>query len=978
MKIHTISTARPNYSYIHFIEAAIVIFLLATTFALSIPALNLRSTESFVILAGSTVTGIPPVNIVGNVGLSPAAGSFIAGFDGSNVTGTLYVVDASGPSGSVVNATLLQTAKSDLTTAYNEAAGRTPVPTGTFLNPGSGNMGGLNLVAGLYKFTSNAAITGSNLTLTGSASDVWIFQIASALNLGSGISIILAGGAQASNIFWQVGTSATLGTYSVFKGTILADQSISLGTGATMDGRALAFSAAVTMASGVTTNRPVATTTGPIFSVNPSQLAFGYVNNGSTKRDSVTVTNTGTADLIISSVTSSNTLYTISPSNGTITPGSTRKFYITFAPLANISQNGKIYFNHNAPSVKDSIQVSGVGELPVFNVTPLSLNFGTVKNGLSKRDSVIVTNTGTANLVISSVTSSNLRFTVTPSTGTLTPGSTMKYYVTFSPLVDGLQNARIYFNHNAASIKDSIQVRGLSNATGNFPIFSINPSSLNFGNLLIGSIKMDSVTVTNTGLASLIISNSTVSNIYFNINPTSAVIPAGTSMKFYISFAPLVTGIQNADVVFYHNGNNGKDSIPVTGSVIGSTLEPKFSVTPSSLDFGSVFIGINKQKSVTVKNIGTANLIISSVISTDVHFTVTPLLGTMTPGGTQDFFITFSPTVVGLINAKIIFSHNDGKDTINVTGNGIDNLSIITIDAARKLPIGSEFVIEGIVTRSLGDYTRIQDNSAGLTIIQKYGLFFNDVENKEIGMGDKLRIQGKISEVGFLKVIDGSDLTGYQRLSRSNTMPSAVKVTLSELVSNGEKYESCLITLDKMTVAGGNDLIYMESKSYQTIDQSNNSNLVEIRIGNHADTDMDGMPFNGTSVTFVGVLSQSSLSNPLAGYQLTPVLSTDLFAFPTSVNGETNQSTLSDNYPNPFNASTLIQYNLENSDFVSIKVFNVLGKEVATLVNSIQEAGSHDVTFTASGSNQSLESGVYYYSLTVGRFVSAKQMIFVK
>jgi hypothetical protein len=141
---------------------------------------------------------------------------------------------------------LLLTAKGDLTTAYNDAAGRSPTPSGPFLNPGAGNLGGLNLVPGLYKFTGTALITGSDVTLTGGPDDVWIFQIAADLEVGSTIHVILAGGAQARNIFWQVGTSATIDTFAVFKGTILADQAITMNTSSVMDGRALAFSAGVT------------------------------------------------------------------------------------------------------------------------------------------------------------------------------------------------------------------------------------------------------------------------------------------------------------------------------------------------------------------------------------------------------------------------------------------------------------------------------------------------------------------------------------------------------------------------------------------------------------------------------------------------------------------------------------------------------------------------------------------------------------
>lgn len=214
---------------------------------------NLGSTSNFAILAGASVSNVPISSVTGNVGLSPAAGSGITGFGAMEITGIVYTVDVSGPAGSTMAPTMLTAAKGDLTIAYNAAAGRTPVPSGTFLDPGTGNIGGLTLIPGLYKFTSTASITGSNVTLSGNATDVWIFQIATALNVGNGIHVILTGGAKAANIFWQVGTSATLGSTSVFKGTILADQSISLNTGAVVEGRLLASSASVTLASSTVT-----------------------------------------------------------------------------------------------------------------------------------------------------------------------------------------------------------------------------------------------------------------------------------------------------------------------------------------------------------------------------------------------------------------------------------------------------------------------------------------------------------------------------------------------------------------------------------------------------------------------------------------------------------------------------------------------------------------------------------------------------
>ncbi len=207
--------------------------------------IDLGSAAHFTILAGAAITTTGGGVINGDIGASPISGTAIH-LTQAQVNGHIYAVDAAGPAGSIIDAALLLTAKGDLTTAYNAAAGRTPVPSGPFLNPGAGNLGGLNLVPGLYKITSTTLVIGADLTLTGGVNDVWIFQCAADLQLVSGMKILLVGGAQARNVFWQVGSSAVIGTFASFQGTIMADQAITMGTSSSLNGRALAFTAGVT------------------------------------------------------------------------------------------------------------------------------------------------------------------------------------------------------------------------------------------------------------------------------------------------------------------------------------------------------------------------------------------------------------------------------------------------------------------------------------------------------------------------------------------------------------------------------------------------------------------------------------------------------------------------------------------------------------------------------------------------------------
>lgn len=202
---------------------------------------NLGSAANFAVLAGAAVTNTGPTEIFGNVGLHP--GSSVGGFPPGIVHGLFEV-----------GTPTALAAKGDLTVAYNDAQGRVdPILLA------NGNLGGLTLTPGVYTFATNLQLSGTGpqaiLTLDaqGDATAVWIFQCKAGFDATSGTSIVLSGGAKAANVYWAVASTASFGTTVSFVGTVMAEASVTLATGATLNGRALASSANVTLDSNTIT-----------------------------------------------------------------------------------------------------------------------------------------------------------------------------------------------------------------------------------------------------------------------------------------------------------------------------------------------------------------------------------------------------------------------------------------------------------------------------------------------------------------------------------------------------------------------------------------------------------------------------------------------------------------------------------------------------------------------------------------------------
>ncbi|KAJ7174766.1 antifreeze protein [Mycena filopes] len=213
--------------------------------ALGPAAVNLRTAANYAILSQSGVSTVPPSAITGAIGTSPIAATALTGFSltldssgqfstSSQVVGKLFAADYATPTPAT-----LTTAVSDMGTAYTDATGRV---NPNFTNLGSGAIGGLTLAPGLYKWTSTVTV-GSDVTINGSATDTWIFQISDTFTVATGKKMVLAGGALAKNIVWVVSGTVTANAGAHLEGVVLGKTSISLLTGATANSRLLAQTA---------------------------------------------------------------------------------------------------------------------------------------------------------------------------------------------------------------------------------------------------------------------------------------------------------------------------------------------------------------------------------------------------------------------------------------------------------------------------------------------------------------------------------------------------------------------------------------------------------------------------------------------------------------------------------------------------------------------------------------------------------------
>lgn len=299
MKISTQNSKKTLINSGCFLGTALMIALVIPTIGISqtSPApVNLGASSNYVILAKSGISNTGATSIIGNIGVSPNNATSITGFgliaDASNqfstsslITGKVYASNYSPPTPANLTA-----AVSDMQTAYTNVAGRPANYTELY----TGNLTGQTLTTGVYKWSTGVLVSAGGFVISGSATDVFIFEIAQNLTVANGATITLSGGAQSSNIFWQVAGQVTLGTTSNFKGIVLCQTMINMQTGAAFDGRALAQTAVTLNDNKINNNSTIGIVSldlenGITVYPNPAQNNITIKNSNSSKLDQLTI-----------------------------------------------------------------------------------------------------------------------------------------------------------------------------------------------------------------------------------------------------------------------------------------------------------------------------------------------------------------------------------------------------------------------------------------------------------------------------------------------------------------------------------------------------------------------------------------------------------------------------------------------------------------------------------------------------------------
>jgi hypothetical protein len=392
---------------------------------------------------------------------------------------------------------------------------------------------------------------------------------------------------------------------------------------------------------------------------NPSSLAFGNIQVGTSSSKSETLTNAGGTALTISGASVSGGGFSLSGLTVPVTlnAGQSTSFTVRFAPTASGAASGNVSVTANASDSNLTIAVTGTGITPgQVSPNPSSFSFGSVQTGNSKSLSGTLTNSGGTSLTISAAAASGSGFSLSGLSVpvTLNAGQSASFSVLFAPTASGAASGSISITSNGANPNLSIPLSGTGVKPG---MLAANPTSLSFGSVQVGNSGSKSETATNTGGSTVTISQANVSGAVFSVSGLTlpATLSSNQSVTFTVTFAPTGAGSASGTVSIVSDASNSALSIALSGT---GTAPGQLAVSPATLSFGNVVVGSSASLNGTLNATGSAVTISSDSIANEFTLSGLSLPVTVAAGSSASFTVTFTPKSSGAASGSLSFTSN--------------------------------------------------------------------------------------------------------------------------------------------------------------------------------------------------------------------------------------------------------------------------------------------------------------------------------
>lgn len=690
---------------------------------------------------------------------------------------------------------------------------------------------------------------------------------------------------------------------------------------------------------------------GPLFGINPPALSFGSVFLGQSSNLTATISNAGNANpLIISNIVSSNAQFTFAPNTFPITvaPSSSVNLTVTFTPTALGAQSATLTFTHNAPGSPFVYNLSGDGAdpAPVFSA-PASLSFGSVNQGNSLTLPLTVNNTGANPLVITGVVASPSQFTVSPTSATIPGGGSQVFNVTFTPTAGGLLTGTLTFTHNAAGSPSVVNLSGSGIAVFGL-IFEKDTVRNLEDSIYVEKIQLKFNDPSNDPKIQalqfrILVNKSASDNVFLtfmDIQKGSDVSDPSWNLQYNVRRGPLTSNGASVDTIFVllynllqNNGLNEGD--------YNNLLKVKYRVAdlPALVDTAKSTFRITNAEASTY----------------------------------QGNPIDITPSRDNLV----VLATNRVRSYGDVNGDGyIDILDLID-------------VVDHIVGRDSLDTTKVNGTSEFTRA---------DIAPWTIGAPDPL--PDGVVNVRDLSVIQNIILTGFYPSGVQVNKPTSEETPIALNKSNGDEEAKLILYLNtkgitmhldskvgirgiqthfgrltdnpgNMTIdtelGGGFFLHQMDLLKVLLYDQSGEK---YIEAGRHYAANLPFTITRPQDVTLDKLILVSIDKRKLTNIKVEIIYGDAPLPYDYE---------LFQNYPNPFNPSTSVMFTVPKNGLVNIKVYDMLGQEVATLVNEVVDRGVYTVNWDGKNEQGSyVSSGNYIYRMVAGDFVKSRKMMLIK